>query len=65
MKDLSKLFPKYEAGASAVEYGLIVGLIAAVAVATLLTMGQDLGSLFEAISGNLGTAVSGAAPGGS
>lgn len=45
-------------GASAVEYGLIVGLIAVAAVTVLLTMGENLGSLFEAVSGKLGDAAS-------
>lgn len=39
-------------GASAVEYGLILGLIAVVIVAILITMGGDLQTLFgEAASG--------------
>lgn len=48
-------------GASAVEYGLIVGLIAAVAVAVLTTIGTDLGSLFTTISGSLSDAAGGGA----
>lgn len=46
-----------EEGASAVEYGLIVGLIAVVIVGVLITSGQSLLSLFTTIQ----TALSGAA----
>ena len=46
-----------EEGASAVEYGLIVGLIAVVIVGVLITSGQSLLSLFTTIQ----TTLSGAA----
>jgi len=39
-------FLKDEEGASAVEYGLIVGLIAVAVVAVLLSMGGGLNTLF-------------------
>jgi len=39
-------FLKDEEGASAVEYGLIVGLIAVAVVAVLATMGGGLNNLF-------------------
>lgn len=39
-------FLKDEEGASAVEYGLIVGLIAVAVVAVLLTTGTGLNTLF-------------------
>ena len=48
-----------EEGASAVEYGLIVGLIAVVIVAVLLSSGQSLLALFT----NISTALSNAAGG--
>lgn len=48
-----------EEGASAVEYGLIVGLIAVVIVAVLITSGQSLLSLFTNISGALSSAAGG------
>ncbi len=51
-------FLKDEEGASAVEYGLIVGLVAVAAVAVLLTMGGNLSSLFETVSDKLGGASS-------
>lgn len=51
-------FLKDEEGASAVEYGLIVGLVAVAAVAVLLTMGGNLTSLFDAVAKQLGGAAS-------
>lgn len=50
-----KAFLKDERGASAVEYGLIVGLIAVAIVAVLGTMGGGLNSLFKTISDSLTT----------
>ena len=43
-------FLKDEEGASAVEYGLIVGLIAVAVVVILGTMGGKLGGLFTTVS---------------
>lgn len=43
-------FIRDEEGASAVEYGLIVGLIAVVIVVILGTIGTDLNTLFTTIS---------------
>lgn len=48
-----------EEGASAVEYGLIVGLIAVVIVGVLITSGQNLLVLFTNLSDALTNAVSG------
>ncbi|WP_439640982.1 Flp family type IVb pilin [Nevskia sp.] len=48
-----------EEGASAVEYGLIVGLIAVVIVGVLIISGQSLLSLFTNISGALSSAAGG------
>jgi len=42
-------FLKDEEGASAVEYGLIVGLIAVAVVTVLITMGGEMGNLFTRI----------------
>jgi pilus assembly protein Flp/PilA len=39
-----------ERGATAVEYGLMVGLIAAVIVVTVALLGGQLNNMFEAIS---------------
>lgn len=43
-------FLKDEEGASAVEYGLIVGLIAVAVVVVLGTMGGQLNGLFTSVS---------------
>lgn len=51
-------FLKDEEGASAVEYGLIVGLVAVAAVAVLLTMGGNLSTLFDTVATKLGGAAS-------
>lgn len=51
-KNLMK-FLQDEEGASAVEYGLIVGLVAVAAVAVLLTMGGNLSTLFKTVSDKL------------
>lgn len=45
-----KGFLKDEDGATAIEYGLIAGLIAVVLIAALTTLGGNLKSSFEAIS---------------
>jgi pilus assembly protein Flp/PilA len=42
-----------ETGATAVEYGLIIGLIAVVIVVVLLTLGPQLAALFQGISDEL------------
>jgi pilus assembly protein Flp/PilA len=49
----SAAFLRNEQGATAIEYGLIVGLIAAVVIAILTTTGTNLNSLFTTISGAL------------
>ncbi len=51
------LLPRHQEGASAVEYGLILGLIAVAIILVLTTLGTDLETLFT----TAGTAVSGAA----
>ena len=51
---------KQEKGATAVEYGLMVGLIAAVIITTVILLGGQLNTLFQRIT----TALAGAAGGG-
>lgn len=53
-------FLKDEEGASAVEYGLIVGLIAVAVVVVLGTMGGGLNTLFTTVSNNVTDANAGA-----
>ncbi len=42
-----------EEGAALVEYGLIVGLIAAVCIAGVTTMGTSVNTMLETIAGKL------------
>jgi pilus assembly protein Flp/PilA len=43
-----------ERGATAVEYGMLVALIAAVIVAVVVVLGEQIRDAFDAISGELG-----------
>jgi pilus assembly protein Flp/PilA len=49
---LCRLF-RDEAGAAAVEYGLIVALVAVVLIATLDSMGSSLSEVMTSANGNL------------
>lgn len=49
MKDLIKIFSKNESGATAIEYGLIAGLIGVVIITAVTTMGTTINSKFTAI----------------
>ena len=46
-------FLREDDGASAVEYGLLVGLIAVVLIAVLGTLGTDLSGLFQTVATKL------------
>lgn len=50
----AKQFARDEEGATAVEYGMIVALIAAVIVGTIVTLGGQLNTAFNAIVTALG-----------
>lgn len=50
---LAPRLPKTDRGATAVEYGLIVALIAAAIAAILLTLGGDLTKVFTTITTDL------------
>jgi pilus assembly protein Flp/PilA len=56
MLDLMKRFVKEEEGATMVEYGLMVALIAVVCILVVAALGQSLGLKFQATN----AAVSGA-----
>ncbi|MDK3255842.1 Flp family type IVb pilin [Blastococcus capsensis] len=43
-----------EKGATAVEYGLMVGLIAVVIIAAVTLLGEQLNGLFQSVTGSLG-----------
>ncbi len=52
MKTLTKLF-RDEAGATAIEYGLIAALIAVVIVTAVTTIGTNLTTTFNKVANNL------------
>jgi pilus assembly protein Flp/PilA len=58
MKSLVTRFVKDESGATAIEYGLIAGLIAVVIIGAVTTLGGNLSALF----GRLATALTPVAP---
>jgi pilus assembly protein Flp/PilA len=49
MKNLLLRFVKEESGVTAIEYGLIAGLISVVIIAALTLIGTDLNAVFSAI----------------
>ncbi|MDN0077116.1 Flp family type IVb pilin [Crenobacter sp. SG2303] len=55
MKEMLKQFVRDERGVSAIEYGLIAGLIAAGLVGVLTTLGGDIKDLFSSIATALPT----------
>jgi pilus assembly protein Flp/PilA len=57
LRDYAEDRLKQEKGATAVEYGLMVGLIAAVIITTVILLGNQLNALFQRIT----TAIGGAA----
>ena len=50
MKNLLVRFIRNESGATAIEYGLIAGLIAVVIITAVQTVGTDIGAKFTAIA---------------
>ena len=54
--NLLSRFAADEPGATAIEYGLIAGLIAVGIIVAATSLGGTLSSLFERISGKLNTA---------
>jgi pilus assembly protein Flp/PilA len=49
-------FVKDESGATAIEYGLIVALIAVVIIGAVTTIGKNLGTAFSTIANSTGAA---------
>ena len=47
------LFPQREEGQGMVEYGLILALVAVVAVAALVLMGPKVGSIMNSVNASL------------
>lgn len=58
MKSLIARFSKDESGATAIEYGLIAGLVSVVIITVLLTVGENLTGIFT----DIGTALTGTDP---
>ncbi|WP_186392189.1 MULTISPECIES: Flp family type IVb pilin [unclassified Pannonibacter] len=56
MKKLFARFAKDESGATAIEYGLIAGLVSVVIVTILTTMGDSLTAVFTKVDNALQTA---------
>jgi pilus assembly protein Flp/PilA len=53
MKNLLSRFSQDQSGATAIEYGLIAGLIAVVIIAAITTVGTKLSNKFLTIANNL------------
>ena len=53
-----KNFFKDEEGASMVEYGLLVALIAIVCIVAITAVGTNLNTVFTTVASNLGTVAS-------
>lgn len=53
MSNMISRFAKDESGATAIEYGLIAGLISVVILTVLGTLGRNLNNKFTAISNTL------------
>ena len=52
-----RAFLKNESGSAAVEYGLIIALVAAVSIATIKSVGTDLATHWTRIDANLPASV--------
>ncbi|RWB51823.1 Flp family type IVb pilin [Mesorhizobium sp.] len=53
MKNLVTRFAKNESGATAIEYGLIAGLISVVIIGAVTTVGTNLSTVFTTITTKL------------
>jgi pilus assembly protein Flp/PilA len=53
MNNIFARFAADQSGATAIEYGLIAGLIAVVIISALTTLGTRLSSKFNAVAANL------------
>jgi pilus assembly protein Flp/PilA len=57
MQNVFARFVKDESGATAIEYGLIAGLLSVIIITTLTQMGSQLQAIYTAISAGLGQAI--------
>jgi pilus assembly protein Flp/PilA len=53
MKNILNRFAHDQSGATAIEYGLIAGLIAVVIIGAITTVGTKLSAKFNAVAANL------------
>jgi len=53
MLEMFKMRLRNDEGATAVEYGMLVALIAAVIVATVVTLGGQINTAFQTVSSKL------------
>ncbi|TAL82605.1 MAG: Flp family type IVb pilin [Beijerinckiaceae bacterium] len=53
MKNIFARFAADESGATAIEYGLIAGLIAVVIISAVSTLGKNISNKFNAVANNL------------
>ena len=53
MRSFLRAFLDDKSAVTAIEYGLIAGLIAVVIIAVIMTVGTDLTNLFNSVSGGL------------
>lgn len=64
MLKMMRRFSLDKAGVTAIEYGLIAGLVSVVIITILTTMGQSMTQIFTTISNALTTAAGGGGAGG-
>lgn len=57
MRDF-RLLMRDEQGVTAIEYGLIAGLVAVAIILAITNIGTNLNAIFNVIAGNLSTAAS-------
>jgi pilus assembly protein Flp/PilA len=53
LADLAARFVKNDSGATAIEYGLIAGLIAVVIIGAVTSLGKNIATKFNAVADNL------------
>ena len=53
MKNIFARFAADQSGATAIEYGLIAGLIAVVIIGAVQTLGKNISNKFTAVANNL------------
>lgn len=59
MLNAFKVFWNDDAGATAIEYGLIAALVSVAAIGALTAVGNSLNTMFTSVSNSMNTAVNG------